>query len=128
MSVTQIIREAEKLLPGKPSADGDDDPRWLAMIEVASHIEVQPEPVWEFIVKWGVHPQRDLRAAVACCLLEHLLEHHFAAYFPRVRKLVLKEPLFAETFTWCWKFGQSEEPENAEQFDKLICHLKGPGR
>lgn len=48
-------------------------------------VETDPEPVWGFVVRWSCHPQEDLRMALATCLLEHVLEHHFDAYFPKVR-------------------------------------------
>lgn len=60
-----------------------------------------------------------MRDAVATCLLEHLLEHHFAEYFPQVERLALVEPLFGDTFEWCWQLGQALEPGNAERFVRL---------
>jgi hypothetical protein len=75
--------------------------------------------VWRFIVRWGTHSQEDVRDAVATCLLEHLLEHHFDLIFPRVRELVMSSELFADTFRRCWKFGESELPQNAKEFDAL---------
>jgi hypothetical protein len=29
------------------------------------------------VLKWGSHEDEDVRAAIATCLLEHLLEYHF---------------------------------------------------
>ena len=124
MTVTQTIREAELLLPGEPAPEGEEDPRWQAIIEVAEYIPTEPQAVWRFIEKWGAHPQEDLRMAVACCLLEHLLEQHFAEFFPRTRKLALSNPLFADTFVRCWKFGQSEWAGNAREFNGLKQQLE----
>jgi hypothetical protein len=76
MDVLEAIRQAESLLPGEPVEEGQD-PRWQAIIAVGEHIESDPEVVWSFIRRWGSHRQEDLRDAVATCLLEHLLEHHF---------------------------------------------------
>ncbi|MBI2827121.1 MAG: hypothetical protein HYX69_20820 [Planctomycetia bacterium] len=118
MTVHQAIRRAEALLPGEPVHEGRD-PRWQAILKIAEHIESEPEPVWQFIVAWGDHPQEDLRDAVACCLLEHLLEHHFSKFFPRIETPAMERPLFGDMFQRCWKFGQSEEPENAKRFDEL---------
>jgi hypothetical protein len=118
MTVHDAIREAEVLLPGEPVAEGLD-PRWQAIIAVEEFIPTDPEPVWEFIRNWGSHPQEDLRDAVATCLLEHLLECHFVAFFPRVEQRALEAPLFGDTFQRCWKIGQSEHPVNAEKFDAL---------
>jgi hypothetical protein len=123
MGVRQAIHEAESLLPGEPAAVGED-PRWQAILAVGNYIEREPEPVWGFISRWGGHPQEDLRDAIATCLLEHLLEYHFAAYFPQVEERALAEPLFGDTFLRCWRFGQSEEPGNAERFEALSKRLR----
>jgi hypothetical protein len=118
MSVFDAIREANALLPGEPVEAGTD-PRWQAIIQVGEYIESDPEPIWEFIQRWASHPQEDLRNAIATCLLEHLLEHHFDAYFPQVEQAVAQDTLFADTFQRCWLFGQSEEPDNAKRFVAL---------
>ncbi|HLJ97530.1 MAG TPA: hypothetical protein VKU02_30500 [Gemmataceae bacterium] len=86
MDVHRAIREANTLLPGEPVEAGSD-PRWQAIIAVGEFIESEPEEVWQFIRRWGGHPQEDLRSAVATVLLEHLLEQHFAGYFSRVEQI-----------------------------------------
>ena len=48
MSVQQAIIAAEKLLPGIPAPDDDEDPRWQAIIAVAEYCETNPEEVWAF--------------------------------------------------------------------------------
>lgn len=111
------------LLLGVPVAAGQD-PRWQAIIAVGEFIESEPEAVWEFTRRWGCHSQEDLRDAIATCLLEHLLEYHFAAYFPQVGQLALADPLFADTFRRCWQFGQALEPGNAERFAALAERLR----
>src|SRR5207248_10348344 len=116
MSVRVAIKRAEALLPGKPAPEGKIDPRWQAIIAVGDYVPTDPEAVWEFARTWGCHPQADLRAAIATCLLEHLLQHHFVAMFPRVERLSERDALFAETVQWCAKFGQAEEPSNAARF------------
>jgi len=123
MHVHDAIREAESLLPGEPAEDSPD-PRWQAIIRLGEYIESDPEAVWEFIRQWGGHPQKDLRDAIATCLLEHLLEHHFATYFPRVEELALADPRFADTFQRCWRFGQADERGNAERFKRLKQRLR----
>ncbi len=119
MSVTETIDYANSLLPGMPAEEGHDDPRWQAVIEVGNFIETDPEPVWQFVQQWGNCPQEDVRDAIACCLLEHLLEHHFDLIFPRVEQAVKEDPLFADTFSRCWKAGQSDVTSNSERFDQL---------
>jgi hypothetical protein len=122
MGVAEAVLEAETLLPGVPVEEGSD-PRWQAIIGVGAFIDAEPEAVWTFICRWGEHPQEDLRDAIATCLLEHLLEHHFAAYFPQVEQLALSKPLFGDTVLRCWPLGQSQEPGNAEQFRALVERL-----
>ncbi len=119
MEVYDAIRYAESILPGEPASEGDEDPRWQAIIGIADSVESDPEAIWPFVARWGRHPQDDLRDAIATCLLEHLLGHHFKRIFPRVRELAERDTLFADTFCRCWKFGQSESPENARKFDGL---------
>jgi hypothetical protein len=121
MSIHAAIREAEALLPGKPT-DGQD-PRWQAIIGISNYVDSQPEAIWQFVRQWGCHEDEDLRDAVAICLLEHLLEYHFTAFFPRVEQLAHSNKPFADTFLRCSKFGQSEELGNAERFDSLKNHL-----
>jgi len=122
MGAIAAIRDADALLPGEPVANGQD-PRWQAIIRIGEFIASEPEEVWGFIRRWGRHPQEDLRDAVATCLLEHLLEQHFAAYFPRVEEQALADPVFADTFGRCWQFGQALEPGNAERFVGLARRL-----
>jgi hypothetical protein len=122
VGVTETIRQADALLPGVQVDEGQD-PRWQAIIAVGEYIQSEPEAVWGFIRRWGGHPQEDLRDAVATCLLEHLLECHFAAYFAKVEALALADPLFGATFRRCWQFGQALEPGNAERFIRLADRL-----
>jgi hypothetical protein len=123
MIVAVAIREAEALLPGEPVEEGQD-PRWQAIIAVGEFMEKEPEAVWQFIHRWGGHSQEDIRNAIATCLLEHLLEYHFASYFPKVEEWALADPLRADTFGRCWQFGQSLEPGNAERLGALARRLQ----
>ncbi len=126
MTVHEAIQYAQSLLPGEPAAEDQEDTRWQAIISVGEHIETEPQAVWEFVRTWGVHPQEDLRTAIGTCLLEHLLEYHFDAYFPAVERLAEDAPLFADTFLNCWKFGQSTASHNAARFDRLRERLRKP--
>ena len=120
MTVVEAISEANAILPGIAAREDARDPRWQAIIAVAEFVESDPEPVWAFVARWGTHCDGDLRAAIATCLLEHLLEHHFALVFPRVEDLVRRDPSFSDTFRRCWKFGQSRLPENSARYDRLM--------
>ncbi len=126
--VWEAIRRAEKLLPGQAAAEEENDPRWQAIIKIGEFIREEPHAIWPFILRWGTSPDEDLRDAVATCLLEHLLQHHFARFFPRVEETARKDPLFAKTFLVCWKFGQAAESGNAERFIALQAECRESGR
>ena len=120
MSLENALQHATSLLPGTPSPEGQSDPRWKAIIRIADYyIETDPEPIWEFVRRWGACPLEDVRDAIACCLLEHLLEHHFERIFPRVEIAVREDPLFADTFSRCWQFGQAEAATASERWLRL---------
>jgi hypothetical protein len=123
MDVHEAVAAAERELRGTGATEGEVDPRWQAMIHVGEFIDEEPDAVWRFIGAWGAHPDADLRAAVATCLLEHLLEKHFVRFFPQVEGMVRGNPLFADTFRRCWKLGQSELPENSRLWDALMLDL-----
>ncbi|MBN1695645.1 hypothetical protein JW879_09680 [candidate division WOR-3 bacterium] len=106
-------------MPGITAIKGDIDPRWQAIIDISVYIESNPKEIWDFVVRWGQHEDENIRNAISTCLLEHLLEYHFKQIFPKVEELVRKSRLFANTFCKCWKFGQSEEPENSIKIDQL---------
>jgi hypothetical protein len=121
MSVRPAINRANAVWAGTPAASGKHDRRrWKAVILVGEYIESDPEEVWQFVRRRGSHRQKDLRDAIACCLLEHLLEYHFELIFPRVEEATKKSKLFADTFTRCWKFGQTKVPKNSRKFDRLL--------
>jgi hypothetical protein len=119
IDVWDAIAEAERILPGQAAPDEESDPRWQAIIKVEDFIPEEPDAVWSFILRWGTSPDEDLRTAVATCLLEHLLEYHFSRFFPQVQEAVRNNPLLADTFSRCWKFGQAKEEDNAKRFDRL---------
>jgi hypothetical protein len=119
MTADEAISRAEQLLPGTPAADGEEDPRWQAIQEVGDFIPSHPLPVWRFAQKWGCHSSDDVRMAIATCLVEHLLEHHFDLLFPEVEAEALRSKYFADMFRRCSKFGQAQACRNAKRFDQL---------
>ena len=120
MTLAEAIAAAEALLPGEALPDDAAiDPRWQAIIAVGEFMRAEPEAVWPFIAKWGCSDDNDLRMAIATCLLEHLLEHHFDAFIDRVEALAKANKYFLDTASHCGKFGQSEEPSRRARLDKL---------
>jgi hypothetical protein len=123
MSVRDAIAAAEGILPGEPAPDGELDPRWQAIIAVGEFVELEPQLVWQFALRWGSTDDEDLRAAVATCLLEHLLEHHFDTLLPEMEAAARGDAAFARALGMCWKFGLAEEPDRAKRFERLLQEL-----
>jgi hypothetical protein len=119
MTVSQAIRKAERVLPGKEAPEGELDARWHAIIGIADHIDHHPDEVWSFTRKWGAHASADLRTAVATCLLEHLMEYHFDLVFPLVSEACQQSMRFGDTLTRCGEFGQTARPGNLKRFRAL---------
>jgi hypothetical protein len=117
MNVIQAIRYANSILPGVPALEGENDPRWQAIINVGEFIQSNPEEVWSFIARWGIHEDEDLRSAISTCLLEHILQCHFELVFHRVESLAKKSSLFASTLSTCWI---SEKDLSSEQLQRFI--------
>ena len=119
MTVHETVSHAESLLPGSPAPEGQPDARWQAIFDVSEFIDTNPDEVLAFALRWGSHANEDVRAAISCCILEHLLERHFLKIFPKVEETVRSDALFAETFRLCFKLGQAGLPENAARFERL---------
>jgi hypothetical protein len=124
MTVQEAITTAERLLPGRAAPEGEEDARWQAIIVIGGFIEDEPEPIWPFVLRWGSHEDEDVRAAIATCLLEHLLEHHFDLIFPRVEAAARSNLWFGKTTAQCWKFGQAKDSERAGRFDRLCAEMR----
>ena len=118
MRVEQAIAQAEAFLPGQAVESGND-PRWQAIIGLSPYIATDPEGILAFCPRWGQSPDADLRAAVATCLLEHLLEHHCESVFSQVELAARGDRRFADCLTQCWPFGATAEPANLQRFEQL---------
>src|SRR2546423_8384488 len=106
MPVQDVIERANAILPGRAAPEGQRDWRWQCIIDLSEYVESDPQEVWSFVKKWGSHRDEDLRAAIATCLLEHLLEHHFDSIFPKVEEVATVDKRFGDTFDRCNKLGQ----------------------
>jgi hypothetical protein len=123
-TVHNAIVAAEQILPGHAAPDGEEDPRWQVILKIGDFVEEEAEAIWPFALKWGSHEDADLRAAIATCLLEHLLGHHFDLIFPRVEAAARSNVLFADTTAMCWKVDEAKETTRAERFDRLIHEIR----
>jgi hypothetical protein len=118
-SIGRALARVEQLLPGKPAYPADS--RWRAMLDIKDDfIKTHPEEIWPFVLRWGKHRQTDLRDAIACCLLEHLLENHFNLMFPRVREAANNSRRFADTLRRCYWMGEAAWPPNAAMLDRIV--------
>jgi len=94
--------------------------RWAAAIDAGDLLYTRPRAVWKLILEHGSSRSEDRRTAVATCMLEHLLEEYFAEYFPLLEKEIRAgNRLLGDTFTRCWKFGQSKSRLNSNRWDRL---------
>jgi hypothetical protein len=118
-TLRRIIQRTERILPGRPAPHGESDPRWQAIMLIEDHVPEQPEPIWVFTLKWGKHPQEDLRTAVAVLLLERLLKHHYSLMFPRVEAAASTSKRFRDTLARCYWVGEAAWPPNARKLDRL---------
>jgi hypothetical protein len=83
--------------------DRDNNCRWQAVIVIAESIDVDPDAVWQVVSQFGNSTDYDMRSAIGCGLLEHLLDDHFEVYFPRVQAEILRgRHRFIETLAMCW--------------------------
>jgi uncharacterized protein (DUF433 family) len=124
-NVHYAIQAAEALLPGKPVPEGEEDPRWQAIMKIEDFVETEPEAIWPFVLKWGSLPDEpDLSAAIAVLLVERLLQYHFDLIFPRVAAAARSNSSFASTFAKSWKLGQAQEFTRAKQYEELLADIR----
>ena len=85
-------------------ADEDHLCRWQSQIALSEVIfSGDPEIAWEIVVEHADSEDDDLRAAIACLLLEDLLDQYFDEYFPRVCKMARNaSPGTLEMIRTCW--------------------------
>lgn len=76
----------------------DENRRWQAALRIGLLVASHPRQVWELVHKWGRSDCADTRSAIATCVLEHLLEHHFDSVFPLVEAAARDDKRFADTF------------------------------
>lgn len=100
MNATAAIDKAKRMLRCSPAEEGLD-PRWQAIIDVSEYLETEPERIWTFIEELHDTKDADLRAALATCLLEHLIDAH-PHYRARAERLAAESPEFRQMLEMCW--------------------------
>ena len=87
--------------------DSDGNCRWQAAIVIGESIEADPDAVWRIVLEHGDSQDQDMRSAMACVLLEHLLARDFERYFSLLRDEVAKgRRRFLDTLGICFFFGE----------------------
>jgi len=86
--------------------EGDDE-SWA--IQAMIHMpDDDPELCWELITLIHAEPiSESVRAILAASPLEDLLVYHGEEFFPHVRNLALKDPLFRKMLSEIWLDGNS---------------------
>lgn len=103
----------------------EESTRWAAAEAAGELIAESPWDVWRLVLRHGGSANEDVRVAVATCILEHLLEHQFAAFFPLLEaEIRAGNHLLGDTFRRCWKFGDAEEASNAKKWDSLLREVR----
>lgn len=103
----------------------DEKERWSAAEAAGDLIARRPRAVWNLVVVHGTSANEDVRAAVATCMLEHLLEERFDEYFPLLESEVLSgKLLLGDTLRRCWKLGLAELPDNSARWDQVVSYVK----
>jgi len=116
-----IMETADVLIPRR-----SQHVRWGTLLLVGDFCEAHPDEVWPLVVRWGSVESKDIRIGIACCVLEHLLEHHFQAYFPKAQQILASgNRRFRLTLQTCWRLGQAEEPANQAAIGDLMAPLAG---
>lgn len=94
--------------------------RWKAAISLGEYCKPDPKSVWPLTVKYGSSRKADTRTAIATCVLEHILEHHFDPYFGESLKIIREGNVrFGRTLAMCWTFGQAQKKNNSLRFDRF---------
>jgi hypothetical protein len=102
----------------------DAEQIWTAAVEAGELIASRPDEVWELILDYGSRENADMRQAISSCMLEHLLEHNFERYFGRLEESINSgNKNLGQTFSLCWKFGQSNAESNALRWDRLATSI-----
>ena len=114
------VERAETML-----ASPDNDTRWQGAILLGEFCETAPEAIWPAVVRWGSSTDEDMRTAIATCVLEHILEHHFDLFFDHSRAIIAAgNSAFADTLQQCWRFGQAGLPANKKRLNELLKQIE----
>ncbi len=103
-------------------ASGDAEAVWklCATEEVYRRAYTSPRELIDEIISIVDKCDEEMLTAIGTCLLEHMLEVDFSYVFDKITNSIDSGCLpMASCFSVCSKFGQSNEPDNSINFDKL---------
>lgn len=97
--------------------DRDNNCRWQAVIVIGESIKSDPNAVWDVVAEFGNSPDDDMRAAIGCVLLEHLLDKYFEWFFPLAQDQVRRgRHRFLDTIRMCWFNNRGANYEHAQRW------------
>lgn len=88
--------------------DDNNNCRWQALIVISESIDAEPDVVWQVVEQHGSSADEDMRAGVACVLLEELIDVHPRKILPRVNRL-MQDPRYHDTVRTCWAHGDARQ-------------------
>ena len=102
----------------------DEKERWRGAADLGEYVFDHPEEAWPLVLEFGSSAVEDTRSAIATCVLEHILEHHFDVYFPVLvleieTKLCQERPNTVLRLATPAKVPQ-KVPQNAKVFRGLL--------
>jgi hypothetical protein len=102
--------------------------RWAAAEAATEYAYTEPEKIWPLVIQFGSSDELDLRQAIASCVLEHVLEHHFETFFPHLEAAIRGgNAHLRHTLKLSWKLGRSEITANSERWDALLSETSSLG-
>jgi hypothetical protein len=100
--------------------DEPDDAIWQAAIDLSEHIpDDHAFVLHQTLEATQAASHADTFAAIACCLLEHLLEHDFAAFDQIETDVQRGNTKLLYALAYARKMGCSKLPDNAARWDAL---------
>jgi hypothetical protein len=102
------------------SRDAEEVWKLCANEDVYQKAQTSPREMIEEIISIVDQCDEEMLTAVGTCLLEHMLEVDFLYIFDKIETSIDAGCLaMASCFSVCSKFGQSNEPQNSINFDRL---------
>ena len=97
------------------------DKIWQESIALNENISDSPNEVWQTIVEaLDLTKNGDTIAAIATCLLEHLLEQDFTWFGSVAERVQRGDDKLLYALSVCSKFGESTKAENSSRWNRML--------